>query len=117
MNDLTLVPNKAHISAHLSALFSPAFVHPHPDAWIEIAYGQPDGDLDAARNFSVFDLEKAVEFAVAKNAAGNKSMWARRSVMGRSRIAEGLTGATSLMLPTHGPSTTMLATMNVSPAC
>jgi hypothetical protein len=65
-----LVPNKADISSHLYALFDPAFVHPYPDAWIEIAYGRPDGPLNAAENFSVFELEKAVEFAVAKNTAG-----------------------------------------------
>lgn len=71
MNDLTLVPNKSDISAHLYALFDPTFVQAHSDAWIEIAYGRPEGKLNAAGNFSVFDLEKAVEFAVTKNAAGN----------------------------------------------
>ncbi len=65
-----LVPNKSDISAHLYALFDPAFVQPYPEAWIEIAYGRPDGHLNAAENFSVFDLEKAAEFAEAKNKAG-----------------------------------------------
>ena len=32
-----LAPNKSDIAKHLHALFAPAFVHPHPDAWIEIA--------------------------------------------------------------------------------
>ena len=63
-------PNKSDISAHLFALFDPAFVQPYPDAWFEIAYGRPDGALNAAANFSVFDLEKAAEFAEAKNKAG-----------------------------------------------
>jgi hypothetical protein len=65
-----LVPNRTDISAHLYALFSPAFVQPYPDAWIEIAFGRPDGDLNAAETFSVFDLEKAVEFAESKNRDG-----------------------------------------------
>jgi predicted P-loop ATPase len=68
--DAPLAPNKADISAHLYALFAPAFVQPYPDAWFEIAYGRPDGALNAAENFSVFDPEKAVTFAVAKNTAG-----------------------------------------------
>jgi hypothetical protein len=66
-----LVPNKADITAHLSALFPPAFVHPYPDAWIEIAYARPDGKLERAGNFSAFDLEKAAAFAERKNKAGN----------------------------------------------
>jgi hypothetical protein len=65
-----LAPNKADISAHLYALFDPAFVQAHPDAWIEIAYARPGGKLNAAENFSAFDLEKAVAFAEAKNKAG-----------------------------------------------
>jgi hypothetical protein len=72
MNAITqpLLPNKADISAHLYALFDPAFVQAHPDAWIEIAYGRPEGKLNAAANFSAFDVEKAVAFAVKKNKAG-----------------------------------------------
>jgi predicted P-loop ATPase len=69
MNDLA--PNKSDISAHLYALFDPAFVQSHPDAWIEIAYCRPDGKLDKAGNFSAFKLEEAVEFAIKQNAAGN----------------------------------------------
>ena len=48
------------------------FVQAYPDAWIEIAYANPatGGDPDKARNFSAFDLEKAVEFAMAQNGAG-----------------------------------------------
>jgi hypothetical protein len=67
-----LAPNKADISRHLYALFSPAFVQAHPDAWIEIAYANPatGGDPDKARNFSAFNLEAAVKFAVAQNNAG-----------------------------------------------
>ena len=67
-----LVPNKVDIAAHLYALFEPAFVKAYPDAWIEIAYGyaRTGGGVNAAQNFSVFDLEKAVQFAEAKNRNG-----------------------------------------------
>jgi hypothetical protein len=65
-----LVPNKAEISTHLYALFGAEFVQAYPDAWIEIAYGRPDGKLNAAKNFSAFDLEKAVACAESKNKAG-----------------------------------------------
>jgi hypothetical protein len=62
-----LIPNRVDISSHLYALFNPAFVQPYPDAWIEIAFGRPGGALDAAKTFSVFDIEKAVDFAERKN--------------------------------------------------
>jgi hypothetical protein len=68
--DAPLIPNKADIAAHLYALFDPAFVLPYPDAWIEIAFGRPDGKLNKAGNFPAFDLQEAVDFAVEKNAAG-----------------------------------------------
>ena len=57
---------------HLYELFPPAFVHPHPDAWIEIAYGDPatGGKPDEAKHFSAFDLAGAAEFAEKKNRAG-----------------------------------------------
>jgi hypothetical protein len=63
-------PNKADIMAHLSALFPPDFVHPYPDALIEIAYGMPDGKLDKAELFSAFKLEAAADFAITKNRRG-----------------------------------------------
>jgi hypothetical protein len=63
-------PNKADISTHLYTLFAPAFVQAHPDAWIEIAYGRPDRKPDAAKIFSAFEPEKAIDFAEAKNRAG-----------------------------------------------
>jgi AAA domain len=67
-----LFPNRAHISAHLCALFPPSFVHPYPEAWIEIAYGNAatGGAVNAGQIFSVFDLEKAIDFAEARNKAG-----------------------------------------------
>jgi hypothetical protein len=68
-NFQTAQPNRADILAHLSALFPPDFVHPYPDAQIEIAYGVP-GRLDRAELFSAFDLEAAADFAVAKNSMG-----------------------------------------------
>jgi hypothetical protein len=68
-----LVANKQAIAAHLYKLFSPAFVLAYPDSWIEIAYGRPDGKLNAAGNFLPFDadIEDAIDFALEKNAAGN----------------------------------------------
>ena len=71
--DAPLCPNKADIAAQLYALFAPPFVHPHPDAWIEIAYGHPDtkgGAITEARNYSAFELKQATEFAEAKNRLG-----------------------------------------------
>ncbi|MGZ5874550.1 MAG: AAA family ATPase [Bradyrhizobium sp.] len=65
-----LSPNKAEIAAHLHALFLPAFAHPFPNAWIEIAYCRPEGSLNEAQNYSVFQLKEASKFAAAKNAAG-----------------------------------------------
>ena len=71
--DAPLCPGKADIATHLHALFAPAFVHPHPHARIEIAYGHPEtkgGAITEARNFTVFELKEATEFAEAKNRAG-----------------------------------------------
>src|SRR3954451_2036324 len=67
-----LSPNRADISAHLYALFDPAFVQPFPDAWIEVAYGHParGNKINEAQNFTAFELENAAEFALAKNKAG-----------------------------------------------
>src|SRR5258707_1567382 len=67
-----LAPNKEDISKHLYALFDPTFVQPHQDAWIEVAYGlaATGGAVHEARNFSVFDLQEAAEFAEAQNIAG-----------------------------------------------
>jgi hypothetical protein len=66
-----LCPNKADIAAHLYALFPPTFVQPYPAAWIEIAYADPAIDeVNAAKNFSAFDLQAATEFAEKKNRAG-----------------------------------------------
>ena len=62
-------PNKADIMAQLTALFPPDFVHPYPDALIEIAYGMP-GNIDKAELFSAFKLEAAADFAIAKNRRG-----------------------------------------------
>jgi hypothetical protein len=66
-----LSPNKLDIAAHLYALFNPAFVQPYPDAWFEVAYCSPDGAITDAQNYSVFELKQAVEFAEARNAAGD----------------------------------------------
>jgi hypothetical protein len=70
LNPVTLAPNMTDITAHLYALFDPAFVQPYQDAWIEIAYGEPDGKLDKARHFSAFNLKEAAEFAGRKSVDG-----------------------------------------------
>jgi len=63
-----LSPNRADIDRHLRALFPPLFVHPYPDARIEIAYADPStGELNAAKTFSARELEKAADFAERKN--------------------------------------------------
>jgi hypothetical protein len=69
-----LVPNRADIDRFLFEMFPPAFVHPHPNANIEIAWGNPaynDGAVNQAQIFSAFDLKNAADFAFKKNAAGN----------------------------------------------
>src|SRR5262249_51032770 len=69
--DAPLCPSKADITAHLYALFPPAFVHQCPDGtWIEIAFCRPGEDLNKAHAFSAFDLDEAAEFAKEKNRAG-----------------------------------------------
>ena len=72
MADAPLRPSKTDIERHLYELFPPAFVHPHPDAWIEIAFANPatGGKPDEAKQFSAFDLAGAAEFAENKNRAG-----------------------------------------------
>ena len=64
-------PNKGDVSAHLMALFPPTFVHPYPDARIEIAYGFPETGPNRSQMFSAFDLDGAADFAVARNSEGN----------------------------------------------
>jgi Protein of unknown function (DUF3987) len=65
-------PDIVAIAKHLYAVFEPAFVHAHPDAWFEIAYGDlVTGDVDRAATFSVFEIEEAVAFAAEKNRAGH----------------------------------------------
>lgn len=70
--DAPLCPSKTDIERHLYELFPPAFVHPHPDAWIEIAFANPatGGKPDEAKQFSAFDLAGAAEFAERKNKDG-----------------------------------------------
>jgi hypothetical protein len=67
-----LLPNIADISAHLYALFPPAFVHGYPDANIEIAWADPTigNAVNQAKIVSAFDLENAAVFAFQKNTAG-----------------------------------------------
>ena len=49
--DAPLRPNKTDIARHLYELFPPTFVQPYPDAWIEIAHGDPaTGGPEKAQN-------------------------------------------------------------------
>ena len=70
--DAPLRPNRLDIDRHLFELFSPTFVHDYPDAQIEIAYADMAASQkpDAAKQFSVFDLKKAADYAEIKNKAG-----------------------------------------------
>lgn len=64
-------PNLADIQAHFHELFHPAFTHPHPKAYIQIAYGHPStGAVNEAQIWSAHDLNGAAKFAAKKNAAG-----------------------------------------------
>jgi hypothetical protein len=74
-----LSPNKADISAHLYALFDPAFVHGYPDAKIEIAYSDSGGNLNQGQYFAAFDLVAAAKFAAAKNLEG-RNVYVRASI-------------------------------------
>jgi hypothetical protein len=66
-----LQPNLADISAHLHALFHPAFVHGYPNAYIQIAFGHPNsGAVNDAQMWSAHDLKDAAKFIATKNAAG-----------------------------------------------
>src|SRR3954454_6595490 len=67
----TLSPNEADIAAHLHALFSPSFVHPYTDGWIEIAVSHPaSGQINDAQNWSAFELKELARFAAGRTAAG-----------------------------------------------
>ena len=65
-------PTRSTYPRHLFELFPPAFVKDYPDAQVEIAYADMAGMAkpDAAKNFSVFDLQAAAHFAETKNIAG-----------------------------------------------
>ena len=105
----TLAPNKADISAHLYALFDPSFVQAYPDAWIEIAYGYAltGGEVNAAQNFSVFQLQDAAKFAEAKNRAGY-------NIYVGPAIRQGSRPATGRAVDRHvGPSSTVRGTRSV----
>jgi hypothetical protein len=67
-----LCPQPAEIERHLNALFPSPFVHLFPDAWIEIAWGDPatGGRPDKAKHFSAFNLPAAAKFAETTNEAG-----------------------------------------------
>jgi hypothetical protein len=67
-----LRPNKTDINQHLASLFAPEFVHPYPDARIEIAWSNPTTDEgpNRAKTFFAFDLAQAADFAEQKNTEG-----------------------------------------------
>ena len=88
-----LCPDKSVMLEHLYALFSPVFVHPYPDAQIEIAYADLSGSEkpDAARQFSAFKLEEAADFAEERNRAGfNVYVGASlKKARGKGQVGEG----------------------------
>ena len=61
-------PNVEDISAHLHALFPPAFVHDFPDAEIEVVYDLPNKPLTTSRWFSAFDLKSILNFVEVRSA-------------------------------------------------
>ena len=63
-------PNVEDISAHLHALFPPAFAHRWPDAQIEVVYGPP-GVFTDSRWFSAFDLKRIVNVVEVRSAYGD----------------------------------------------
>jgi hypothetical protein len=63
-------PNGADISAHLHALFPPAFVHSWPDAQIEIVYGPP-GVFTDSRWYPAFDLKVIIDYVKVRSACGD----------------------------------------------
>lgn len=65
-----VAPDTGAISAHMSALFSPQFVHGRPDSWVEIAYARPGNPLNTSRIFSAHDLKAIIEFVAKANATG-----------------------------------------------
>jgi hypothetical protein len=107
-----LAPNKADISSHLYALFDPAFVQAHPDAWIEIAYGRPDGKLNAAGNFTAFSWKKRSNSRSRRMPPDITSMSAHRYATAISRIVAGPTAITLSPRHMHGPNTMALAMMS-----
>jgi hypothetical protein len=64
-----LRPDVAAINAFFYALFHPEFVHPFPEAWIEVVGIKPDGPMNW-RFFAAHDLKPAVDFGVKMNEAG-----------------------------------------------
>jgi hypothetical protein len=63
-------PDQEFMRAHLAFLFDPAFVHPYPDAQIEIAFGKKKPIF--AKLFSAFtNPQEIIDFAVARNLEGN----------------------------------------------
>lgn len=66
----TVTPNIEAISAHVFAMFSPDFVHGHPDSWIEIAYARPGEPLNKSRIFPAHELKAIIDFVTKANAAG-----------------------------------------------
>jgi hypothetical protein len=70
-NSSPLKANIVDINKHLYALFPPEYVNNFPSAWIEIAYCKPSEKPNQAEWFSVFDLQRAGEFAEEMNNDGH----------------------------------------------
>jgi hypothetical protein len=92
-----LQPDIQDVNRHLFALFAPTFAHAHPDAWIEVAYGAPNGPLNAAAQFSIFDLKGAAEFAESRSKSGSNiyigPALRRKGVIGRAKDEDTITSS------------------------
>src|SRR6476659_2179126 len=70
--EVTLASNRTDINRHLHALFQPAFAQAHPAGLVEIAWtdAASDGGINKAKQFSVFALEAAADFAEQQSRKG-----------------------------------------------
>jgi hypothetical protein len=91
------VPNRTDINCHLYALFYPAFVQAYPDALIEIAWTNSNGDPNRAKLFSAFTPELAADFAEQQNLDGHSvyvgAALRKGGTTGRAKIEDILAGS------------------------
>ena len=110
-----LYPNKVDINRHLFELFSPAFVRKYPDAQVEIAYANPATDEGprTAKPFSVFDLQKAADFAEEMSKVG-RNVYVGAALRDAQVKRQGEQGTRRDIFPAAGPTSTDRATTRES---